>query len=323
MRRYANCKLCPRQCGADRSSGQTGFCGESAACRIAFAGPHYGEEPCFSGTRGSGAIFFCGCSSQCFFCQNHQISLGDQGRVVTADDLLAMAEDLIKQGVHNLNFVTPDHFWPHIENLGRRLRARGHTLPFIFNSSGYQAPAMVAAYAELMDIFMPDFKFADPDLAHACMRDHRYPDITREALRRMVAAQGFLEPWDDDGRLVARRGVLVRHLVLPGYVENTRRVLRLLRDEFGPQLPLSVMSQFRPVETCLTRGLLDRTVTAEEYGQVCDLVEELGFERVFIQPDAGHPDFLPDFSKKEPFAGNLKRGGRRRPPADHASPQTS
>ena len=323
MRRYRNCTLCPRQCGADRAAGQTGFCGESAVCRIAFAGAHFGEEPCFSGTRGSGTIFFCGCSSQCFFCQNHQISLGHAGRAASEDDLLALAEDLIKRGVHNLNFVTPDHFWPHIEQLGRRLRERGHTLPLLFNSSGYQAPAMVAAYAGIMDIFMPDFKFADPGLAHACMRDRRYPDITREAIRRMVAAKGFLEPWDDEGRLIARCGVLVRHLVLPGYVENTRQVLRLLRDDFGPRLPLSVMSQFRPVETCLDRGHLDRTVTTEEYDQVCHMIGELGFERVFIQPRKGDPDFLPDFSKPEPFAGNVKRPERSRRPAEDAAPQAS
>ncbi|MCX6997798.1 MAG: radical SAM protein [Kiritimatiellaeota bacterium] len=323
MQRYRNCKLCPRQCGADRVAGQTGFCGESAVCRIAFAGPHYGEEPCFSGARGSGTIFFCGCSSQCFFCQNHQISRGREGRAATEDGLLDLAENLAKRGVHNLNFVTPDHFWPHIERLGRRLRERGHTLPFLFNSSGYQEPAMVPAYAGIMDIFMPDFKFADPELAHTCMRDRRYPDITREAIRRMVAAKGFLEPWDDEGRIIARRGVLVRHLVLPGYVENTRQVLRLLRAEFGPLLPLSVMSQFRPVETCLEQGHLDRTVTAEEYDQVCDLVGEMGFERVFIQPRAGDPDFLPDFSKQEPFAGNVKQADPAHLPAGDAFPRTS
>ena len=310
MDRYAHCTLCPRRCGINRSSGQTGFCGESAVCRIAFSGPHYGEEPCFSGTHGSGTMFFCGCSSQCFFCQNGQISIGHQGRAASEEELLTLAEDLAKRGVHNLNFVTPDHFWPHIERLGRRLRERGLTLPFLFNSSGYQEPDMISAYAELMDIFMPDFKFADPELAHTCMRDRRCPEITLAALHRMVAAKGFLEPWDDEGRLLARRGVLVRHLVLPGYLDNTFQVLRLLRREFGPLLPLSVMSQFRPVESCFTRGQLDRTVSAEEYDRVCDLVGELGFERVFIQPCAGDPDFLPDFSKRDPFAGNVKQAAR-------------
>ena len=306
MQRYQECRLCPRDCGAHRAAGQTGFCGEAAACRVASVGAHFGEEPCFTGTHGSGTFFFSGCSSQCFFCQNHQISLGHQGRAVDDEQLHTHARELIHSGVHNLNFVTPDHFWPHIETLCRRLRAEGETLPFLFNSSGYQLPDMVPQYAELMDIFLPDFKFAEPDLAFACMRDRRYPEFTLEALRRMVAAKGFLEPWDPDNGALARRGVLVRHLVLPGYVENSLAVLRLLRAEFGPLLPLSVMSQFRPVELCLERQEIDRAVTPVEYERVCNEVTELGFRNVFIQPHFGDADFLPDFSLSDPFAGNRK-----------------
>jgi putative pyruvate formate lyase activating enzyme len=304
---YQECQLCPRNCGADRTAGQLGFCGETAECRIASSGAHFGEEPCFSGAHGSGTIFFSGCSSQCFFCQNFQISIGHHGRAVHAEQLHDLARQMIRAGVHNLNFVTPDHFWPHVEQLCRRLRAEGETLPFLFNSSGYQAPDMVARYAEWMDIFMPDFKFADPDLAFACMRDRRYPELALEALRRMVAAKGFLEPWDPEGGALARRGVLVRHLVLPSYVENSLAVLRLLREEFGPLLPLSVMSQFRPVENCIERRHLDRAVTGPEYEQVCYAVEELGFRHVFLQPHGGDPDFLPDFQREGPFRGNTKR----------------
>lgn len=307
MHRYRNCHLCPRSCGADRVTGQIGFCGETAVCRIASSGAHFGEEPCFSGKRGSGTIFFSGCSSQCFFCQNFQISLEHQGRAVSDEQLYEIARGLIRKGVHNLNFVTPDHFWPHIEKLCQRLRAEGEELPFLFNSSGFQEPAMIAAYAEWMDVFMPDFKFADSDLALACMRDRRYPELTLEAVRRMVAAKGFLQPWDPDHGVLARRGVLVRHLVLPGYVENSLAVLKLLREEFGALLPLSVMSQFTPVETCMQRGHLDRPVSREEYRRVCDAVEELGFRHVFIQPQSGDPDFLPDFRREEPFVGNEKR----------------
>lgn len=226
--------------------------------------------------------------------------------MVTDEELYAIARQLIRAGVHNLNFVTPDHFWPHIEQLCRRLRAEGATLPFLFNSSGYQDPDMIPGYAECMDIFMPDFKFADPELAYACMRDRRYPELTLESLRRMLAAKGFLEPWDPDGGTLARRGVLVRHLVLPGYVENSLAVLKLLHAEFGPRLPLSVMSQFQPVKKCIEHGHLDRVVSSDEYSQVCGVVEELGFEHVFIQPQSD-PDFLPDFKREEPFAGNAKR----------------
>jgi putative pyruvate formate lyase activating enzyme len=291
----------------DRTAGRLGFCGESAVCRIASAGPHFGEEPCFSGTRGSGAIFFSGCSSQCFFCQNYQISIEHQGRPVDDAELYDVASGMIRAGVHNLNFVTPDHFWPHVERLCRRLRAAGEAIPFLFNSSGLQEPELVSLYTDCMDIFLPDFKFADAELAFACTRYQHYPEITLAALRRMVAAKGFLEPWDPDHGVLAQRGVLVRHLVLPGYVENSLAVLELLRAEFGPLLPLSVMSQFRPVEQCIERKHLDRTLTAAEYRRVCDAVEELGFQHVFLQPHAGDPDFLPDFNRAEPFAGNAKR----------------
>ena len=307
MHRYRECVLCPRRCGVDRVAGQTGFCGESAVCRIANAGPHFGEEPCFSGTHGSGTIFFSGCSSQCFFCQNYQISIEHLGHVVTDDELFGIAQHLIHTGVHNINFVTPDHFWPHVEQLCRRLRAAGETVPFLFNSSGLQDPDLVPRYAEHMDIFLPDFKFADAEFAFACTRYHRYPETTLEAVRRMVAAKGFLEPWDPDTGVIAQRGVLVRHLVLPGYVQNSLAVLKLLREEFGPLLPLSVMSQFQPVERCIERQHLDRVLTTQEYRRVCDAVEELGFQHVFLQPYSGDPDFMPDFDRKEPFAGNGKR----------------
>ncbi|TAN36686.1 MAG: radical SAM protein [Verrucomicrobia bacterium] len=306
MQRYRECNLCPRHCGVDRVAGRIGFCGESAVCRIASVGPHFGEEPCFSGTHGSGNIFFSGCSSQCFFCQNYQISIEHQGRAVNDEELYDIAHKLIHAGVHNINFVTPDHFWPHVERLCRRLRAEGEDLPFLFNSSGLQDPTLIPLYAEYMDIFLPDFKFADAELAFACTRYRRYPEISLDAVRLMVAAKGFLEPWDPDNGVIAKRGVLVRHLVLPGYVPNSLDVLKLLRAEFGPLLPLSVMSQFQPVERCIERKHLDRSLTSEEYRRVCDTVEELGFRNVFLQPYSGDPDFLPDFERDEPFAGNTK-----------------
>ncbi len=298
---YKNCRLCPRSCGVDRTAGQKGVCGETAACRIASAVAHFGEEPPFSGTRGSGTIFFSGCSSRCVFCQNHQISLGAQGNAVSEEQLLDAARSLLEQGVHNLNFVTPDHFWPHIEALCISLRQRGVTVPFLFNSSGYQEPSLVERYAQHMDLFLPDFKFSDPALAHQCMNDSRYPEIALASLRKMVEAKGFLSPWDPEGATPARQGVLVRHLVLPGQVANSLGVLRLLASEFGRHLPLSIMSQFEPIPN----GRFFTTRLAhEEYQRVCEEVEALGFRNVFIQPELGDPLFMPDFNREEPFAGN-------------------
>ncbi|OGX12241.1 MAG: hypothetical protein A2351_05050 [Omnitrophica bacterium RIFOXYB12_FULL_50_7] len=305
---YKNCTLCPRDCEVDRTKGPLGFCGESAACRVSFIGPHFGEEPSFTGFHGSGTIFFSGCSSQCFFCQNYQISIQHDGRTITPAELLSEVRALLLKGVHNLNFVTPDHFWPHIQSLCRALREEGIKIPKLFNSSGYQRPERVEDYAQEMDIFLPDFKFAEPETAKMCMGDARYPEIALKALREMVKSKGFLEPWDTTGLLTAERGVLVRHLVLPGHVENSLRVLRLLHKEFGPGLPLSIMSQFRPVPGCFQRKKFQRILSPEEYGQVLDLVGKLGFEKVYTQELKEETDFLPDFKDPEnPFFGNKRR----------------
>ena len=302
---YAPCRLCPRQCGTDRLAGAAGICGETAELRIASSGPHRGEEPCFTGQRGSGTIFFSGCSCHCFFCQNWQISNPrGKGHATSPYDFHRLAHGLIELGVHNLNFVTPDHFWPHIEALCTRLRAEGVTLPFLFNSSGYQLPAMISRYAALMDIFLPDFKFADPSLAHLVLRDEHYPQTALEALRLMVAEKGFLDPFDPTGATVAEHGVLVRHLVLPGHVENSLRVLDLLRKEFGRFLPLSLMSQYTPVPAAHTRPPFDRPLFSAEYQTVLDRAQDLGFENLLIQPLAASDDFLPDFEKEKPFRGN-------------------
>ena len=304
---YSECRLCPRDCGVDRTAGEKGVCRETAMCRVASSGPHFGEEPSFSGTRGSGTIFFAGCSSHCFFCQNHRISNENLGEALTPDGFLALGRRLAASGVHNLNFVTPDHFWPHIEHLCRTLRGEGVTIPFLFNSSGYQRPDLVDRYAQWIDIFMPDFKFADPALAKACMGDERYPALALDALRRMVERKGFLDPWDPSGARPAERGVLVRHLVLPGRVENSIAVLKLLHHEFGKLLPLSVMSQFHPVPACFERELLTRRITAEEHRRIHELVDELGFRHVYIQEHSQGLEFLPDFREDEPFEGNRGR----------------
>lgn len=302
---YEECCLCPRDCRVNRRAGDRGRCGETAELRVASIVAHFGEEPPISGTNGSGTIFLSGCSSGCFFCQNWQISLDHLGGTLTPDDFEEQIRRLLQQHhVHNLNFVTPDHFWPHIAELCRRLRAADIHVPFLFNSSGYQRPEMVSEYSRWIDIFLPDFKFASPTLAAQIMGDSRYPELALEALRRMVDARGFLEPWDPSGRQPATRGVLVRHLVLPGEVENSLQALRVLRREFGRFLPLSVMSQFRPTPRCLERRFLHRRITPAEYAAVLTEVEHLGFENVLIQPDPLSEDFTPDFRLDRPFRAN-------------------
>ncbi|MDR0993606.1 MAG: radical SAM protein [Verrucomicrobiota bacterium] len=304
---FSSCRLCPHECGVNRLAGETGVCGETVELRLATAGAHFGEEPCFTGTHGSGALFFSGCPCHCFFCQNWQISnLGGKGTLVSLEACRRVTHDLLKQKVHNLNFVTPDHVWPHIEALCRRLREDGVEAPFLFNSSGYHLPAMVPRYAEWMDVFVPDFKFADPKLAQQVMRDGRYPDLALEAIRRMVEAKGFLAPFDPEGTALARQGVLVRHLVLPGHLDNSLAVLSLLREEFGRFLPLSLMSQYTPIPALNPSAPFDQFLSPEDYQTAVAHALSLGFENLLIQPPSTAEDFLPDFTRPQPFRGNLR-----------------
>ncbi len=304
---YSVCRLCPRDCAVDRVAGELGVCGESAECRVGAIEAHFGEEPPLSGSCGSGTVFFSGCSSHCFFCQNEQISQDHQGRLYTPDELLQAVIKLAQSGVHNINFVTPDHFWPHVQFLCESLRERGHRLPLLFNCSGYEKPERVNEYAKHIDIFLPDYKYASPELAEACMGDHDYPDRALQSIIRMVEAKGFLHPWSADGRDTARQGVLVRHLVLPGYVENSLAVLSTLRKTFGRKLPISVMSQFRPVTGCFEKRQLMRPLRPDEYESVCEAVREWGFDQVFIQELSDADDFFPDFENAAPFRGNRVR----------------
>ena len=281
---YQNCHLCPRECGVNRLAGEKGVCGETAECRVASSFPHFGEEPFFTGSSGSGSIFFSGCASRCFFCQNDDVSLGHHGKLVSEQDLYRMAKYLISQKVQNLNLVTPDHFWPHVEALCERLRKDGEDLPILYNCSGYSLPAMIRAAAKWIDIFMPDFKFGEPELARKCMGDARYTELAMESMKEMVNAVGFLRPWDMEGQRLARKGVLVRHLVLPGEVANSLKVMELLFGSFGQDIPISLMSQFRPTWRCRERQMLDRRVTRQEYQQVLDAVHGYGFTHVYAQP---------------------------------------
>lgn len=302
LNEYSECRLCPRECGANRALGECGFCGETAVCRIGAMVSHKGEEPCIAGTSGSGTIFFSGCSCGCFFCQNHQISQEQIGTLYDDEQLYAAACGLLEQGVHNLNFVTPEHWWPHIRRLCERLRNEGVYVPFVWNSSGYFKVDMLKEQAGLIDIFLPDFKYGIPELAETCMGDARYPDLALAGISYLVDRVGNLRPYDETGEMTASRGVLVRHLVLPGEVENSLKVLELLAKHVGTDVPLSLMSQFMPVPACHERGLFERKVTEEEYAVVCDRAEELGFRRLFVQYDNGEDGFLPDFREEQPFS---------------------
>ena len=309
FKEYDGCELCPRCCHVNRNAGQIGFCGEGADLRIASIGAHFGEEPPISGTHGSGTVFFSGCSMQCSFCQNYQISVQHVGDVMTVDEVVAKLANLYHQrGIHNVNFVTPDHFLPHTIEIVSRLRAQGIDMPALYNMSGYERLASIRRLETVADIYLPDFKYADAHLAEQLSHCRDYPSVALDALAEMLRQKGILDVFrtDPPGE-IARQGVLVRHLILPGQAQNSLDALTTLYVEFGKRLPISLMSQYHPVQPCHVPGL-NRRITRVEFEQVYDHAVALGFQHLFVQfPEERRSEdleFLPDFTKEQPFTGN-------------------
>lgn len=306
---FKQCFLCPRECGVDRLENSerscSGFCRQDGRLRVAHVGPHFGEEPPLTGTHGSGTVFFTGCSLRCSYCQNFQISREGLGKTLAFQELFARVEDMIiRKHVHNVNFVTPDHFFPYVFDLVTQLRHRGHQLPMVFNLSGYQSVNLLKSAETFADIYLPDFKYSDRNLAKRLSRCQDYPDVALAALSAMLSQKGILDCFDT-GESLARKGVLVRHLILPGYVENSVDALTTLLVEFGPRLPLSLMSQYVPV-THQEVEALNRPLAVEEFNRVYSHALDLGFRHLFVQfpksaDSATKPPFLPDFRLDEPF----------------------
>lgn len=314
---YRSCELCPRRCKVNRLEGKRGYCKEGAKMRVALVEPHFGEEPPFTGTNGSGTVFFTGCSLRCVYCQNYQISMEGLGQFWSVPDLASKVLELgVELGIHNLNFVTPDHFFPHTLMVVTQLREKGFKEPIIYNLSGYQLKESLRLIEPYVDIYLPDFKYGDPLLAEALSKAPDYSEVALDAISEMVRQKGFLHPWSEcfegTGPQLAKKGVLVRHLVLPGQVENSKKALTMLLAEFGPNIPLSLMSQYYPPRPGLP-GDLSRPLTTEEFEVVVEFAMELGFKRILYQPPDLHPPmgserpFLPNFRLERPFPGNVRR----------------
>ncbi|MFC1531911.1 radical SAM protein [Thermodesulfobacteriota bacterium] len=314
LRLFKDCQLCPRYCGINRMVGQrtalSGFCKQDYLLRIAYVGAHFGEEPPITGSKGSGTIFFSGCSLQCSFCQNHQISRDGLGKTLIMEELFKKVLEMIQvKNVHNINFVTPDHFFPYTFQLVRLLRMSGYDLPIIYNLSGYQSIAMLGMAEDYAEIYLPDFKYSDPSVSTKLSRCKDYTKVALEAIVEMVRQKGFLDSFINGAEL-AKKGVLVRHLILPGKIENSLNALNILFLEFGAGLPLSLMSQYHP--TLPHEDLdLNRSLTREEFDRVYSYALDLGFENLFVQFLDRSPDiskyfshFIPDFRMEEPFSGN-------------------
>lgn len=287
----ATCMLCPRACGADRDLGQLGFCGMGPNITAARAALHFWEEPPISGQRGSGAVFFSGCSLGCDFCQNTTISHGRFGREITTERLREIFENLISQGAHNINLVTATHFLPKIlPALTPKL-----PVPVVYNCGGYEAVETLKLLEGKVDIYLPDMKYAECDLAARLSHAPDYFPVSKRAILEMYRQVGPCQ-FDADGMLT--RGMVIRHLVLPGHVQNSLKVLDFIADTFPKgSVLLSLMAQYVPSGKVKDIAPFDRTVSQEEYEAVVDYMYTLGLEDGFLQePSSATDEYLPDFS---------------------------
>jgi len=294
------CECCPRKCRVNRLEGKTGFCGIPSDVQIAHAGLHFGEEPPISGTRGSGTIFFTGCNLCCVFCQNYQISQEfrqRRTRTLTPDDLASEMLRLQREGAHNINLVSPSHVIFQAAEAIRAAKGKGLGVPVVYNSNGYDSVDALRQIRGLVDIYLPDIKYLDNELGRRFSAVNDYVDIIPGVLREMLDQVGHLE-MDDAG--IAVRGLLVRHLVLPNHLGNSRSCLRFLAD-LSPDVFVSIMAQYSPQHKARDYPDINRTLTADEYDEITDYALDLGLENAFVQELASQDHYLPSFDRESPF----------------------
>lgn len=293
MNKYENCLLCPRKCGINRSTGQTGVCGVSSEIKVARAALHYWEEPCISGKRGSGAVFFSGCSLHCVFCQNREISDGKAGKLISKERLSDIFMELADKGANNINLVTPGQYIPDIVWAVNDAKSRGMKLPIIYNTSGYENVTELKLLEGIVDVYLPDFKYMDSTLSARYSRAKDYPSVAKQALSEMVRQQPDVVI--DDATGLIQKGVIVRQLLLPGHVNDAKAVLKYLYDTYHNHVYISMMSQFTPI-ALKDYPEINRTVTRREYERLVDYAIEIGITNAFIQEgDVAKDSFIPAF----------------------------
>ncbi len=305
-----SCMLCPRRCGARRSAGERGVCGADSEIRVARSALHFWEEPPLSGESGSGTIFFAHCPLGCVYCQNSVIAHGALGHIVQIDDVARMCLDLECQGALNINMVTPTHYAPHVREAVRRARQEGLALPVVWNTSGYECVDEIEANAETVDVYLTDFKYASATLGRSYSHVSDYPEIAKHALDAMVDCAGAprYDVYRDQERMIG--GVIVRHLILPGHLDDSKRIVKMLHERYGSRIRLSLMNQYTPVlSTAAQAGdaraarvlarfpLLAERVPSEDYEELLDYADEIGVEDYFWQEGgACEESFIPAFS---------------------------
>lgn len=287
---YKNCRLCARECGVDRTH-TVGFCKMSSEPTVARAALHMWEEPPISGTRGSGTIFFSGCSLSCVYCQNRTISRGEQGITVTTHRLAEIMTELEALGAHNINLVTPTHFIPTVRTAILRARDAGLSVPIVYNTGSYDTVESLRTLDGLIDVYLPDLKYFRTETAARLSLAPDYPTVARAAIAEMVRQTGPAVISQDG---IMTRGTVVRILLLPGHVAEAKLSLKYLHDTYGDSIYISLMNQYTPMPDMTAP--LDRPVTREEYRQLTDYALRLGVTGAFVQEDGTAAEsFIPPF----------------------------
>lgn len=295
MQHLSNCTLCPRNCGVNRLAGQKGYCGETATLIAARAALHMWEEPCISGKSGSGTVFFGGCNLKCVFCQNHSIAVGECGKEITISRLADIFLELQEKGAANINLVTPTHYIPRIREALILAKSKGLQLPIVYNTGGYEKVESLQLLDGLIDIYLPDLKYYSSELSSKYSHVTDYFDKASAALWEMYRQVGICRFRESDGMM--QRGMIVRHLILPGQVKDSKKILRYLHETFGDNIYISIMNQYTPLPHVSNIPELNRKVTSEEYDRVIDFCLRLGIENAFIQEgDTAEESFIPPFN---------------------------
>ncbi|MBQ5885830.1 MAG: radical SAM protein [Clostridia bacterium] len=285
----SNCRMCPRKCGADRTSGISGVCKTDDNIYISRAAPHFWEEPCISGKNGSGTVFFSGCNLGCVYCQNRKISRFAVGKAISVSELAETFVQLQESGVHNINLVTPSHY---IKQIRDALDLAKLQIPVVYNSSGYDLCDALEMLDGKVRVFLPDFKYMSGHLAQKFSSAKDYPEVAKASIKKMFELAGKPR-FDADGMI--KSGVIVRHLVLPGHTDDSKEIIRYLHDTYGDSIYLCIMNQFTPSPD-LPFDELTRPLNEEEYNEVVDFAISIGVKNAFIQEgETAKESFIPDF----------------------------
>ena len=290
------CDLCPRKCLVDRKKGEKGICGQTENLKVARAALHFWEEPCISGDAGSGAVFFSGCPLHCVFCQNENIANGTVGKEISVERLAEIFLELQEKGANNINLVTPGHFVPQITKALDLAKQEGLKLPIVYNTSSYETVETIKRLEGYVDIYLPDFKYMSPGLSKKYSHAPDYAEVAKAAIAEMVRQTGKAVFVNGDEDNLILRGTIVRHLTLPGCMEDSMQILKYLHETYGDTIYISIMNQFTPLSNLEKYPELNRRITDEEYETLVDYAIEIGIENGFIQEgDTAEESFIPAF----------------------------